>query len=99
MKEYPKTLKIGDKTYRLRFVKSIRRCKLPVGKGATVGLHDPNRLEILVKSGMSVDDTLKTIIHETIHAIETEYDIKISHRDVYKFEEAIFDFLCANTLK
>lgn len=93
---YPKTLKVGDRTYRIRFVKSIRRCKREVGKGATVGLHDPSRIEILIKQGMSHDDTLKTLLHELVHAIEYEYEIKISHRGVYKFEEAIFDFLVAN---
>ena len=94
---YPSKLKIGDRTYRIRFVKSIRKCNKPIGKGATVGLHDPNRLEILIKIGMSKDDTLKTLLHEVTHAIECEYDIKITHADVYKFEEAFFDFICANS--
>lgn len=93
---YPKSLRIGDRTYRIRFVKSIRRCTRPVGKGATVGIHDPARIEILIKAGMSEDDTLKTLLHELVHAIEYEYEIKISHSGVYKFEEAIFDFICAN---
>ena len=97
MNNYPTRLKIGDKTYRIRFVKSIRRCKRPIGKGATVGLHDPNRLEILIKKGMSEDETLKTLLHEIVHSIEAEYDIKISHSGVYKFEEALFDFICANS--
>jgi hypothetical protein len=94
--KYPSRLRIGDRDYRLRFVKSIRRCHRQVGKGATVGLHDPNRIEILVKEGMSEDDTLKTVLHELVHAIEYEYEIKISHSGVYKFEEALFDFICAN---
>lgn len=93
---YPEKLKIGDRTYRIRFVRSIRRCNRPVGKGATVGLHDPARIEILIKAGLSHDDTLKTLLHELVHAVEYEYEIKISHRGVYKFEEAIFDFLVAN---
>ncbi len=94
--KYPSQLRVGDRNYRVNFVKSIRKCKLPVGKGATVGLHDPNRIEILIKAGMSEDDTLKTLLHELVHAIEYEYEIKISHSGVYKFEEALFDFICAN---
>jgi len=94
---YPKTLKIGDRTYRIRFVKSIRGCKKPVGSGAIVGLYDPSRIEILVKQGMSRDDTLKTLFHEIVHAMEYEYDIKIAHSGVYKFEEALFDFIAANS--
>lgn len=94
--KYPATLRVGDRTYRIRFVKSIRRCNRPVGKGATIGLHDPARVEILIKQGLSEDDTLKTLLHELVHAIEYEYEIKISHSGVYKFEEALFDFICAN---
>lgn len=95
--KYPDKIKIGDRTYRIRFVKSIRRCNLEVGKGATIGLHDPARIEILIKAGLSHDDTLKTLLHELVHAMEYEYEIKISHSGVYKFEEALFDFICANS--
>lgn len=97
MTNYPSTLKIGDRTYKIRFVKSIRRCNKPVGKGATVGVFDPARIEILIKKGMSKDETLKTLLHEITHAIEYEYEITISHKGVYKFEEAFFDFICANS--
>lgn len=93
---YPKTLKIGDRTYRIKFVKSIRGCKRPVGKGATIGICDPRRIEILIKQGLSKDETLKTFIHEVAHCVEYEYDIKISHPDIDKVEEAIFDLICAN---
>ena len=94
---YPSRLKVGDRCYRIRFVKSIRKCNRPVGKGATVGLFDPARIEILIKAGMSKDDTLKTLLHELVHAIEYEYDIRISHKGVYLFEEALFDFIAANS--
>lgn len=96
---YPSKLRIGDRTYKIRFVNRIRGCNLPVGKGATVGIFDPHRIEILIKKGMSEDDTLKTLLHELVHAIEYEYEIKISHRGVYRFEEALFDFICANLQK
>lgn len=94
---YPKSLKIGDRTYRIRFVKSIRGCKKDIGDGATVGLFDPFRIEILIRIGQSPDETLKTLVHEVMHGFEYEYDIKISHKGVYKMEEAFFDFLCANS--
>lgn len=96
MKAYPTELKVGDRVYRIRFVSSIRGCR-KLGKGSTMGIHDPNRCEILLKKGMSTDDTLKTLFHELVHALQFEYKIKISHEDVYKFEEAIFDFLWANS--
>lgn len=95
---YPSKLKIGDKVYRIKFVKQIRECKKPASqKGATVGLHDPNRLEILIKNGQSHDEIVKTLIHEIFHAFQVEYDINTSHKSVYQTEEALFDFICANS--
>ena len=95
--KYPERLRIGDVYYRIRFVKSIRGCKLPVGKNATIGLCDEHRREILIRKGLSEDETLKTLLHELLHAMEFEYQIKIPHQSVYQYEEAIFDFLCANS--
>lgn len=96
---YPDKLKIGDRHYRIRFVKSIRGCRKPVGKGATVGLCDEARREILIKRGLSADETLKTLLHELLHAMEFEYSIKMPHEAVYQYEEALFDFFCANSEK
>lgn len=96
MRAYPPRLRIGDREYRLRFVRSIRGCRKGDVKGSTLGLYDPNRVEILVKRGLSADETLKTIIHEALHAIEDEYDIPLPHESVYKLEEALFDFFAAN---
>lgn len=97
--KYPEKLRIGDREYRVRFVKSIRGCKKRIGQGAIVGLYDPTRVEILIRKGQSDDEVLKTLLHEVVHAIEYEYEIKISHSGVYKFEEALFDFICANFVK
>lgn len=91
MNNYPRLLRIGDRDYRIKFVKLIRKDK------TTLGLFDPNRIEILIKRGQSHDETLRTMLHETIHAMEYEYNIKISHSGVYKFEDALFDFICANS--
>ncbi len=89
--KYPKSLRIGDRVYRIRFVKLIRKDK------NTLGLFDPSRLEILIAKDQSPDETLKTFLHEIHHGFEFEYDIKIRHRDIYRLEEAYFDFICANS--
>jgi hypothetical protein len=94
--KYPAKLRIGDRDYRIRFVRSIRGCRKGDEKGSTLGLFDPNRREILVKRGLSQDETLKTNIHETVHGFEEEYEIRLPHESVYKLEEALFDFFCAN---
>lgn len=95
---YPERLKIGDRYYRIRFVKSIRGCKKSVlSKGTNVGLCDEARAEILIRAELTTDEKLATLIHELIHAMEFEYQIKIPHEAVYQYEKAVFDFLCANS--
>jgi hypothetical protein len=91
MKGYPAKLKIGDRTYRIRFVKLIRNDK------SVLGLFDPNRIEILIKKDQSHDETLKTMLHEICHGFQYEYDINTTHKSVYQMEEALFDFICANS--
>lgn len=89
--KYPSRLKIGDRTYRVRFVSCIR------GDPDTLGLFDPNRIEILIAKGQSRDETLKTLFHEIMHGFEYEYDIPVKHKAIYRLEECFFDFLCANS--
>jgi Zn-dependent peptidase ImmA (M78 family) len=97
VRNYPKSLRIGDRNYRLRFVKSIRGCKRGSVRGSTLGLFDPNRREILIKQGLSEDETVRTLLHEILHAFEEEYDVHLPHLNaVYVLEEALFDFICAN---
>lgn len=94
---YPDRLKIGDRYYRIRFVKSIRGCKKSVDKKNTVlGLCDEGRAEILIRNELSTDEKLKTLLHELGHAMEFEYNINMPHAAIYKYEEALFDFICAN---
>lgn len=95
---YPSKLKIGDRYYRIRFVKSIRGDKRPVeAEGTTIGICDEDRAEILIRKELSADMKLKTLLHELWHSMEFEYNIKISHKAIYQYEEALFDFICANS--
>ena len=41
---------------------------------------------------------LQTFIHEVLHALDDEYIIKLSHRQVYALEKAIYNFLEDNYL-
>lgn len=91
MSAYPTKLRIGDRVYKIRMVKCIRK------DVNTLGLFDPARIEILIKSGQSSDETLKTLLHEIFHGFEYEYEVTVKHKDIYKLEEALFDFLSANS--
>ena len=86
-KRYPKTLKIRNTEYKLKFVKDISQAS---------GLCDGADGLIIISKRQSPDNIFRTLIHEVIHAIEGEYEIKMSHENVYKFERAIFRFMKDN---
>lgn len=66
------------------------------GNPDTLGLADGNEKTIYLKLGMSETETLKTLIHEVIHAIEFEWEEPIPHRITYTLEEGIFKLLKLN---
>ena len=61
-----------------------------------LGMCDPNTKHIYIKNGLSKREELKTYIHECAHSLFDENNIKISHRDVYKIEEALYRLLTLN---
>lgn len=87
-KEYPKFLYIGDTVYKIKFVKTL--------PGNIVGLCDSLKETIYIKKGLGPSSTLKTFIHESLHALEFYYNIPIKHKVVAKLENAIFDLLMQN---
>lgn len=89
--EYPSELIIAEDTYKVRFVK-----KMPDGCRDTVGLCDFSERTIYLKKGMSQAETLKTFIHEILHAICEEHKIKVSHKAIYRLEEAVYAFFVGN---
>lgn len=62
----------------------------------TMGLAEPNEKTIYLKLGMSDTETMKTLIHEVIHAIEFEWDQPIPHKITYTLEEGIWKILKLN---
>ena len=61
-----------------------------------LGLCDPNARTITIKLGQSDTETVKTFIHELIHAIEAEYETPIPHKITYTLEEGVFKVLKLN---
>lgn len=87
--KYPTEIFIKGESWRITFVDVIE------GKD-TLGLCDPNNKVIHIRRGLKKDELFKTFIHELCHAAEDSYSIKVSHKAVYKLEEAIFDILVNN---
>jgi len=52
--------------------------------------------QIALKKGQSQRETFKTFVHEVIHAMEFEREIKIAHKAIYQLEDAIFYLLFHN---
>jgi hypothetical protein len=90
IRKYPKTLKLGDETYRIRFVRRFE-------DKDTLGECDPEAKEIRLKLGQGREETFKTLIHEICHGLlEFEHDLKVKHKLIYGMEQAIYQFLTEN---
>lgn len=61
-----------------------------------LGECDMSNKEIRIRAGLSKRESLKTLIHETLHAYEREYKLKLPHVLVYGLERAIFATLRDN---
>ena len=83
-------LNIADEVYRVYHVKCIDK------DPKVYGVCDPETHEIFIREGQSSMGYLRTLIHETIHALEEEYKIKIKHKSVHKLEHAIASFIIDN---
>lgn len=89
-KHYPKTLEIGDNTYRIMFVKDFPDKR-------QIGECDPETKIIKIKKGLTKEETAKTLIHEVCHAIfDFEYDIPVNHRFITRLEQPFYQFLVDN---
>jgi len=88
-KKYPKVLHVKDEEYRVVFVDRIE------GKD-TLGICDPEARVITIQNGQTDLETMKTFVHEVLHALEFEHNLRISHKLVHKLEDAITDFLIQN---
>ncbi len=86
-----KQLVIGDSIWKV-----IRKRTILHYGHEVWGLCDPSTQTILIKSGLSPRDTLDTIIHEALHALDDEYDIRMPHSMVHKLDSRLAQFLIDN---
>ena len=86
---YPRQLVIGDEVWSVKFVRKLDGC---------YGECDPSNNEIRIRMKQSHDETLKTFIHEVVHALEFSFEFDLEHRHVYALEEAVFQLLRDNFL-
>lgn len=91
IKDYPDSINIGFKTWRVRFVK-----KIDGGEEDWRGYCSDDDRTILIVSGQGRRATYETFIHECLHAIEYEYKITISHKTIYELEAPLAHLILGN---
>lgn len=88
----PKSLVIGDSIWKIER-KRLRESHY--GK-EVIGLCDPMTQTIIIKTGLKPREALDTLVHECLHAIEDEYDLKIDHALIHSLESKISQLLIDN---
>lgn len=58
----------------------------------------PNTKQIVLKKGLSNTLLLRTLLHESLHAIAMENDFELPESQVLNLEDGIFRFLKLNNL-
>lgn len=63
------------------------------------GLCHGDTKSIDIALGMDMHETLSTVVHELLHAIEFENDFHIPHHVIYKLEKPLLQFILDNYLE
>ncbi len=94
-RDYPKELKIRDGLYGVKFVHVFPP---DAGEQPLDGFCCYATQTIYLRVGQKARDRLSTAIHETLHAIDDEWSVGLTHRQVYLLEAALLGLLLDNDL-
>lgn len=86
--DYPKSIYVRAETYKVIF-----KSTLPED---TLGWTDSGTHTISIKNGLSPRETFSTFVHELLHALEFEGNLKIKHKTVYKLEKMLVELYIDN---
>lgn len=90
-RDYPKKLYIGSAIYTVKFRKFRER--------GLYGKTNPESKTIYLNSNLSPSELYATFIHEILHALlEFEHGFVRRHRDIYRLESILVEFLVSNFL-
>lgn len=85
----PSHLEIGREVWEIRWVAKFK-------DRHQVGESDPEKRIIKIRKGMTTKETWATLIHEVLHAVDAEYDIKLKHKKIYALDRAFSEFIVDN---
>lgn len=81
-KRIPKKFKVGRKTFKVQWVNEFPDKK-------QVGESDWNNKIIYLKKKQSKSELVHTYIHEVIHIVSDEFELKISEKQVRGLEKTL----------
>ncbi len=90
--EYPKTLKVSGKIWRIEFTDHA----IFYGRTECIGITDPDGRVVMIDESFTLRDVYRTFIHELFHVVEAEYRIPIPHALIYKLEKPVARFVLDN---
>lgn len=91
-KFYPSSILIGKSTYAVELLPFIEE----IAGNVTRGYADKETRTITLLSKQNERDLFSTFIHELLHALTYEHDIKLKHKLVYALEGPLADALLRN---
>ena len=97
LRDYPKTLRVGDATYSIHFLTQKEIDRISSTKGNR-GLCSQGDEAIYIVRGLDRRTRFETFAHEVIHALEFEYSLPIAHRLVYLLEMPVTRLMLDNWL-
>ena len=90
-RKYPDTWYVNENPWSLKFVKRI-----PGQPQSDLGNCDPSDSTMRIRLKQTRREYFQTFMHEVLHAIEFEYDMKIPHNVVHDLEEPLARFIEEN---
>lgn len=96
-RDFPKTVRIKDTEYDVVFFNRKDAHKHGMDEDWR-GYACQHEKAILVRRGQDHQNRLATFVHEILHAIEFEYQVKIPHALIYKLEDPLTSLILDNLL-
>lgn len=82
LEDYPDTIRIGKTSWKISFSNEVL-------KDDWAGYCCDESRTIYLAAGMGKKETFVTLVHELLHAMDFDFDIRIPHRVVYGLEEPL----------
>lgn len=91
--KFPTKIRITSKiSYEILYVPEFQ----DKGKYVTYGECRRDQKQIVISLNQTPKEMIKSLIHETFHAMEYENKIEIPHKAVHKLEDAVLNVLKLN---